>query len=278
MTRSVVRSLVTQAVQPPSRPAQAAVVARRCLVAAAWLVAIVVPGALRSQQGSEAQAAPYRPDALGIGQFATRADLERIAAAGGAAGAKAQQRLTNGDFQVGDRIALTVQGESALTDTVTVREGQVVHLDNLTDVSLHGVLHSELQARLAQEIARYLRNPVVRATPLVRVAVLGQVQRPGYYSAPADALVSDMLMRAGGPTTSANVNKTVVRRGPDVVLPAKAVETAMARGETIDQLDLRPGDQLIVPERPAGGNALRILEIVGVVAGIGTSIAIIATR
>ena len=188
----------------------------------------------------------------------------------------ARDRLANGDFQVGDRIAVAVQGEPTLTDTFTVREGQVLRLPNLNDVALHGVLHTELQANLTRELTRIIEAPVVRATPLVRVAVLGQVARPGYYSAPADELVSDMLMRAGGPTTNADLNKTVVRRGAETVYTAKAIQTAMAQGETIDQLDLKPGDQIVVAERPSSGSALRVLGVVAIVAGIGTSIALIA--
>ncbi len=220
----------------------------------------------------------FHPDAVGTGQFASRASLQQIAAGNGPAAAEAQSRLTDGDFMVGDRIALAVQGEQALTDTFTVREGQMLRLPNMTDIALHGVLHSEVQGFITKQLAQYLRNPVVRATPLVRVAVLGQVSRPGYYSAPADELVSDMLMRAGGPTSTADLNKTVVRRGAVTIYPAKTVQTAMAQGETIDQLNLRPGDQVVVAERPAGGAFLRTIGIVAALAGIGASIAFIATR
>jgi hypothetical protein len=60
-----------------------------------------------------------------------------------------------------------------------------------------------------------------------------------------------------------------------VVYPAKVVQTAIAQGQTIDQLDLRPGDQIIVGEHPPGGNALRVLGIVAAVAGIAVSIALV---
>jgi len=219
---------------------------------------------------------PYQPDALSIGQFASRASLHQLASGTGPSAVIAQDRLENGDFRVGDRIALTVVGEPALTDTFTVREGQLLRLPNMTDIPLRGVLHAELEDSVKRDLARIIKEPNVRVTPLVRVAVLGQVSRPGYYSAAADELVSSMLMRAGGLGTNADLNKTEVRRGTQVLYTAKVLQTAMAQGETIDQLALRPGDQIVVGEHPPGGNTLRILAIIASVAGIGVSIVLIA--
>jgi len=254
----------------------------RCALVAGVAFSLLAPTARAQQAGDTGRATAtttaFHPDALGTGQFAARTQLQQAASGSGPGASAAEERLTNGDFQVGDRIALAVQGEPTLTDTFTVREGQMLRVPNVPDIALHGVLRSELQGYLTKQLAEYLRNPVVRATPLIRVAVLGQVVHPGYYSAPADELVSDMLMRAGGPTTNADVNKTDVRRAGVVVVRPTEVQKAMTRGETIDQLDLRPGDQLVVGEHPPGGHTLQVIGVVAAIAGIGVSIAYIATR
>jgi polysaccharide export outer membrane protein len=240
-------------------------------------LALCFAGVAGAQQVADTgRGVPYQPDALSTGQFASRTSLQQLAAGTGPAAAMAQERLENGDFRVGDRIALTVLNEPALTDTFTVREGQLLRLPNMTDIPLHGVLHAELEDSVKKDLERIIKEPTVRVTPLVRVAVLGQVARPGYYSAAADELVSSMLMRAGGLNVNADLNKTVVRRGSDVLYPAKTLQIAMSQGETIDQLALRPGDQIIVGEHPPGGNTLRILAIIATVAGIGVSIALIS--
>lgn len=216
------------------------------------------------------------PGATGLGAVATRADLQAAAAsADGPQAAAARERLANGDFRAGDRIAMFVQGEPTLTDTLSVRANQVIHLTNLPDISLHGVLRSELQDFLRQQLGQFLRNPDVRAVSLVRVDVLGPVNRPGFYSAPADELVSDVVMQAGGLTPNAEVTRTTVRRGDVVVQSAERVQAAFARGETLDQLDVRPGDAIVVGERTPGGNFLRVLGVVGAVAGIAVSIVLI---
>ena len=186
--------------------------------------------------------------------MASRSDLQALAAGNGPQAESARERLANGDFQTGDRIAMVVQGEPSLSDTLTVRANQVVHLANMPDITLHGVLRSELQDYLKQQLGQYLRNPDVRAVSLVRVDVLGPVLRPGFYTAPADELVSDVVMQAGGLSPQADINRTVVRRGEVLVQPALRVQEALARGETLDQLDVRAGDAIVVGERPAGGN------------------------
>ncbi len=227
-------------------------------------------------QTSSPPPAVTSPGTTGLGAVASRSDLQALAAGNGPQAESARERLANGDFQVGDRIAMVVQGEASLSDTLTVRANQIVHLANMPDISLHGVLRSELQDYLKQQLGQYLRNPDVRAVSLVRVDVLGPVLRPGFYTAPADELVSDVVMQAGGLSPQADINKTVVRRGEVLVQPATRVQEALARGETLDQLDVRAGDAIVVGERPPGGNFIRVLEVVGAVAGIAVSVVLIA--
>ena len=215
------------------------------------------------------------PTAAGVGAVTTRADLQALVASGGPQAEDARQRLANGDFHVGDRIALFVQGEPALTDTVAVREGLVLHLTNIPDISLHGVLRSELRTYLTTELGRYLRSPVIRAVPLVRVAVLGPVGRPGFYSAPADELLTDLMMQAGGPTGSADINKTIVRRATVTVKPKEQVQLAMKRGETLDQLDVRPGDEIVVGEKPPSGHVVQIIGVISGLVGVGVGLVLI---
>jgi protein involved in polysaccharide export with SLBB domain len=186
-----------------------------------------------------------------------------------------QDRLTNGDFLVGDRIVLFVGGQQALTDTFTVREGQMLRLPTLSDVSLHGVLRSELQAHLYVEISRFLRDPVVRSGSLVRLSVLGAVVRPGFYAMPADMLVSAAIMTTGGLNGNADVNRTVIKRGGVIIWPESAVGAAIRSGQTIDQLNLRAGDEIDVGEKKTN-TLLVALPIIGGIVAIATGVVLIA--
>ena len=170
------------------------------------------------------------------------------------------RRLAEGDFEPGDRVVLVVEGDTALTDTFTVRDNRMLVLDRLPELSLAGVLRSESQERIAAHVARYLRDPVVRVTPLVRVGIVGEVQRQGFYSIPADVPIGDAIMLAGGLSERADIQKTEVRRGKDEILTRHNVRNALRAGATLDQLNLRAGDQIVVGGKTMINweNALRV--------------------
>lgn len=186
-----------------------------------------------------------------------------------------KDRLTNGDFQVGDRVLIYVQGQQTLSDTFTVREGQIIHLTGLTDVDLHGVLRSELQGHVYAAVSKYLRDPVVRTGSLVRIAVLGNVTRPGFYAVPADMLLSDAIMHAGGLGSLADISHTTITRGGMVVLRPQQVTVAIRDGETIDQLSLRAGDQVEVAAHHPSTFLTIILPVTGAVVGIAAALVVI---
>lgn len=164
-----------------------------------------------------------------------------------------RERLGEGDLQVGDQVAITVLNEVALTDTFLVAPGRVLVLPGFEDVPLRGVLRSELEGHLRTHIGRYLRDPQVRAQTNIRVTILGAVGKQGFYHVPADVLVSDAIMFAGGLAAAADPNDTVIRRGGQVLLSQDQVRDAITRGATLDQLNLRAGDEIVVDAKVTRG-------------------------
>lgn len=161
-----------------------------------------------------------------------------------------RRRLTEGDFQVGDRISLRVQGEPGIPDMLTVEPGQVLRIPEMGEISLAGVLRSELQEHITKEIGRFIRDPVVTTEALVRVSIMGQVANPGFFVLPASMLFENALMAAGGPAGAADLEKIEIRRGQQVIWEGAAVESAIVEGKTLDQLSLRAGDRIDVPTKP----------------------------
>jgi protein involved in polysaccharide export with SLBB domain len=158
-------------------------------------------------------------------------------------------RLQRGDFQEGDRIVVTLLGSVPGSDTISVRVGKLLPLPRMGDVPLEGVLRSELGGAISRHLAKFLRDSSVNAIPLVRLAVLGQVQRPGFYYTPADVLLSDMLMKAGGPAPGADLGQMIIRRSGDTIWNARDTRTAMSDGLSIERLHLRAGDEIYVGEQ-----------------------------
>lgn len=185
--------------------------------------------------------------------------------------ASIRQRLRDGDFQVGDRIALIVRGDSTLNDTAVVRSGRVIELKNIPPISLQGVLHSELQSYLTKQLAQYLKNPTVQVTPLLQIAVVGSVGHPGFFWVPADLTLTDAITLAGGPTQASDLNGTTIVRDKKDWLSSDQVQRAFASGTTLDQLDVRAGDQISVPVQ-GKHDWLRVAQIAAVLAGLTVSI------
>lgn len=150
-------------------------------------------------------------------------------------------------LQVGDRILLAVEGDSALSDTFTVVAGPALRLPNIGDISLANVPRSELEAYLTRELGRFINDPVVTARALIRISVMGEITRPGFYAMPVDLVLPDALMVAGGATQEARLDKLQILRGNSALWGSTALQSAIARGATLDELGIRAGDRIDVP-------------------------------
>jgi protein involved in polysaccharide export with SLBB domain len=184
-------------------------------------------------------------------------------------GALIRERLSEGDLQVGDQLAITVQNESTYTGVFVVSAGRTLSLPGLPGIPLRGVLRSEAEEYITKQLARYIRDPSVRVVPSIRLAVLGSVGKQGYYQVPADLLISDAIMAAGGPVGAADPNRSKVLRQSTQILAETDVSEAIVRGATLDQLNLRAGDQIMVDEKlQKRGRTLGVLGVLGLVTSI----------
>jgi protein involved in polysaccharide export with SLBB domain len=158
-----------------------------------------------------------------------------------------RKRLDEGDFQVGDRITVTIVGHADLSDTYTVGSGPALVIPDVGEIPVGGVLRSEIQAHLQTELGRYLRDPVVRTEPLIRVAIMGAVGSPGFYNLPSTALLSDAIMEAGGPSANAKLDRLRIERRGETLWEDDVIRDALASGRTLDQLSLQAGDRIQLP-------------------------------
>jgi protein involved in polysaccharide export with SLBB domain len=186
-----------------------------------------------------------------------------------------RRRLSEGDFRLGDRIVLTVAGEPELPDTVPVEAGPLMNLPLFGDISLRGVLRSEIEEHLTKELGAFIRDPRVRAQALMRLSIQGSVGDPGFFVVPADMLLTEALMVAGGPTGNSNLDRLRVERGGEVLLEGDEAQEALRLGRTLDQLNLEAGDQVVLPER-TGGFFSSIGLITGVIGSVTYLIYLVA--
>src|SRR6266404_91805 len=177
-------------------------------------------------------------------------------------------------FQVGDRILLRVEGDSLLSDTFTVVSGPALRLPNVGEIKLAGVRRGDLEAYLTRQLGVYIKDPVVQARALIRVSVAGEVTRPGYYAVPIDLVLADALMLAGGATQDARVERLSIQRGNSSIWSGNALQSAIARGATLDELGMRAGDRIQVPGKGDAESHWRIAGII--IGGLATAVGVVA--
>ena len=187
--------------------------------------------------------------------------------------ARIRARLEQGDFQVGDRIVLEVEEEEVLSDTFTVETGPDLRLPMAGVVALAGVLRSELQQHLRTHIGRFVRDPVLRARTLIRVSIVGEVTTPGFYVVATEGLITDALMLAGGPTRDAFIERMRIERESDAVWEGPALQTAITEGRTLDIMNIRAGDRIVIPRHSSGlGGAEGAVRVVSLILSIPLTI------
>lgn len=183
-----------------------------------------------------------------------------------------RQRLRDGDFQVGDKIMISVVGETQFTDSFVVAPGRMLTLPGTQPVPLQGILRHEAEAYLTEQLKRVLRNPEVKIVPMIRLSVLGQVGRPGFYQFPADMVIADAIMQAGGPTGGANPSESTVKRSGTEIVSEEEFALALERGQTLDQLNLRAGDEMVVSRIGTGFQVSSIRTVTLAIGGVASLI------
>lgn len=160
-----------------------------------------------------------------------------------------RNRLREGDFHPGDRLALSVSGDTAARE-IMVREGTQIELPyGIPPLTLTGLLRAELSDAVVAHLQKYVREPDVRVRVLQRVGVVGAVGRPGVYWVQPDMALAEVLMQAGGPGQGARTDQIVVTRGGRRVIDRKTYARLVREGRTVEESNVRPGDEIRVPER-----------------------------
>jgi polysaccharide biosynthesis/export protein VpsN len=100
-----------------------------------------------------------------------------------------------------------------------------------------------LRAELLEAYGEFLRNPAIVITPLRRINVGGEVNRPGLYPVDPTITLSGAIGLAGGVTTQGDIRRIrVVREGRVRVHRAD-------QANTLDDIDIQSGDQILVDRR-----------------------------
>lgn len=251
----------------------------RVLAAAAMIVAALASAGVAQQPTVPVVVNADRAMVSRAELTAALQDIDGALAAGGYSSAmrsakQAQadairERLAEGDLRVGDLIRLDVAEVSTFSNTYMVSPTRTITLPGSTEISVAGILRSELEAHLTTQIKKLVRDPSVRVIPTIRLSIFGGVVKPGFVNAPATLLLSDVIQQlAGGPANNVRWNKSQILRGEKVVVDGPEFTEAVNTATTIDQLNLQAGDVIQVAEKPAGGTFVRIIGAISALSGL----------
>jgi protein involved in polysaccharide export with SLBB domain len=172
--------------------------------------------------------------------------LLALAAFGAPARAQAEPEtiaVANAVLQPGDALGIEIWREPDLSGEFLVNENGTVTLPLLGDRRVIGVPVPVLRDQLISAYREELRNPSISITPLRRVYVLGEVNRPGLHAVDPTVSLAGAVALAGGANPQGDLRRIRVIRGSEEILHGIPVETALTA------VDIRSGDQIFIDRR-----------------------------
>jgi polysaccharide export outer membrane protein len=150
-------------------------------------------------------------------------------------------------LQPGDILQIRVWGREEFSGQFQVDETGMIQYPVLGELNTSGLTVMQVRERIRTELETLFRSPFVTVTPLFRMAVLGEVVRPGLYTADPTLSVTDIVAMAGGPTPSGNMRKiNLLRSGEKIIFDFE--QEALA-GRTLSEIGVRSGDEIIIPRK-----------------------------
>ena len=162
------------------------------------------------------------------------------------------------DYRIGpgDTLQIFVWRSPELTQSVPVRPDGKISTPLVEDMVAVGKTPSQLARDVEKVLAEYIRSPqvnVIVTNPLSafsQVKVIGQVSNPQSLPFREGMRVLDAILAAGGLTEFAAGNRgKIVRKvdGKDTEMKVK-VEDLVNKGAMKYNLELKPGDVIVVPQ------------------------------
>ncbi len=139
---------------------------------------------------------------------------------------------------------------------VPVRPDGRLTMPLVEDLLALGRTPTELARDIEKELSRYVRDPIV--TVIVsgasgpfseQIRIIGEAATPQAIPYSQNMTVLDVMIRVGGLTSFADGNNTVLIRGAEQgKIYTVRLKDLIKRGDISANVDMRPGDVLIIPE------------------------------
>jgi polysaccharide export outer membrane protein len=158
------------------------------------------------------------------------------------------------EVRSGDTIELVFFPTTEFNQTVLIQPDGYITLREIGDLQVQGKTIPQLKEAITAAYKSILNNPVITVIlkdfEAPHFTVGGQVGRPGKYDLRADTTVTEAVAIAGGFTEKSKHSQVILfRRVSEEWVEAKELDVkAILSGQWQEDVHLRPGDMLFVPQ------------------------------
>jgi polysaccharide export outer membrane protein len=182
------------------------------------------------------------------------------ACAGGPSFPPAPVSASSGDYSyvigAGDTVNIIVWRNPELSMSVPVRPDGKLSTPLIDEMVAQGKNSVELARELEQVLAKYVRDPIVTVivTSFVgpfseQIRVVGEAARPQFLPYKQKMTLLDVMIAVGGLTDfAAGNNATILRTGDGSKQYSVRLRDLIRRGDISANVEMRPGDILIIPQ------------------------------
>jgi len=156
----------------------------------------------------------------------------------------------------GDNVNIIVWRNPELSLSVPVRPDGKVSAPLVDELVAQGKTPPELARDIEKKLATYVRDPVVTVivTGFVgpfseQIRVVGEAARPLFLPYKQKMTLLDVMIAVGGLTDFADGNRAIIQRTSDGNKQYSVrLKDLIKRGDTSANVEMRPGDILIIPQ------------------------------
>jgi polysaccharide export outer membrane protein len=188
--------------------------------------------------------------AAGVLAACTTAPLETLPAAG--------SETTDYSYVIGagDNVNIIVWRNPELSMSVPVRPDGKVSAPLVEELMAQGKTPPQLARDVEKKLATYVRDPIVTVivTGFVgpyseQIRVVGEAARPQFLPYKQKMSLLDVMIAVGGLTDFADGNRATILRGSEGNKQYTVrLKDLIRRGDVSANVDMRPGDILIIPQ------------------------------
>lgn len=157
----------------------------------------------------------------------------------------------------GDSLNVIVWRNAEVSMAVPVRPDGKITTPLVEDMPASGKTSSQLARDIEKSLSKYIQDPIVTVIITAyggpyseQIRVIGQAAKPQALSYRNNMTLLDVLIAVGGLTTFANGNAASIIRSVDGKQQQFGVKlnSLMKQGDMSANVDMRPGDVLVIPE------------------------------